>query len=128
MTEPQESARPTLQYRAPSIADEATTRMSIANAAPGTVGFAYTPPDHAAGADAPTTPLGLVWRIVASLVLAAVGINAVAVIVRTMIQPEPAWVAALGMAVVAMLALAYPVVNVLRLVRTARLRRQRPTA
>ncbi|WFR67819.1 hypothetical protein P9139_05260 [Curtobacterium flaccumfaciens] len=102
--------------------------MSIANAAPGTVGFAYTPPDHGADPDQPATRLGLVWRIVASIVLAAVGINAVVQVVRLLVQPDPAWVAALGMAVVALLALAYPAVNLVRWVRAARRRRQRPAA
>lgn len=102
--------------------------MSIANAAPGNVGFAYAPPDHGADPDPPVTRLGLVWRLVASLVLAAVAVNAVVQIVRIMVQPEPAWVAALGMAVVAMLTLAYPVVNLVRWARAVRRRRQRPAA
>ncbi len=116
------------RYRPPRLDDEATTRMSIANAAPGSVGFAYTPPDHGADAEAPMTRLGLVWRIFASVVLAAVGVNAVVQIVRITVQSDPAWVAALGMAVVALLTLAYPVVNLVRWVRVVRRRRQRPAA
>lgn len=95
-----------------------------------TMGIPYDAPERGAGASdaGPLTPLGLAWRIVASLVLAALGINAVVQIVRIAVQPDPAWVAALGMAVVALLALAYPVVNLVRLVRAARRRRQRPAA
>lgn len=108
--------------------DEATLRRSIANASPGNIGFAYTAPEGGAEPEAPVTRLGLVWRIAASLVLAAVGINAVVQIVRILVQPDAAWVAALGMAVVALLTLAYPVVNVVRWVRAVRRRPQRPAA
>jgi hypothetical protein len=95
-----------------------------------TMGIPYDAPERGAGASGAeaVTRLGLAWRIVASLVLAAVGINAVVQIVRIAVQPDPAWVAALGMAVVAMLALAYPIVNVVRWVRAARRPRQRPAA
>lgn len=108
--------------------DEATLRRSIANAGPGNIGFAYTAPEGGAEPEAPATPLGLVWRVAASVVLAAVGINAVVQIVRILVEPEPAWVAVLGMGVVALLTLAYPVVNLVRLVRAVRRRRQRPAA
>jgi hypothetical protein len=93
-----------------------------------TMGIPYDAPERGAGASetGPVTPLGLVWRIVASLVLAAVGINAVVQIVRIMVQPDAAWVGALGMAVIAIIALAYPVVNLVRWVRASR--RQRPAA
>jgi len=100
-------------------------RRSIANAGPANFGFAYSAPEPGADLEVPVTRLGLVWRIVASLVLAAVGINAVVVLVRLLAQSEPAWIGALGMAVVAMLTLAYPVVNVRRLVRSVRARRRR---
>ncbi|SDQ22221.1 hypothetical protein SAMN02800687_0919 [Curtobacterium sp. UNCCL20] len=94
-----------------------------------TMGIPYDAPERGAGAsDAGSlTTLGLVWRIVASLVLAALGVNAVVQIVRIMVQPEPLWVAALGMAVLAIVTLAYPIVNVVRWVRATR-RRQRPAA
>lgn len=119
--------QPRTHYQPPER-DEATMRRSIANAAPGNVGFAYSAPEGGAGPEAPVTRLGLAWRIAASIVLAAIGINALVQIVRMMTQTEPAWVAALGMAIVAMLALAYPVVNVVRVVRAVRRRRQRPAA
>lgn len=97
--------------------DEATMRMSMANASPGNIGFAYSAPEHGAGPDAPVTLRGLVWRIVASAVLAVFGVNAVVQIVRMLAQAEPVWVGALGMTVVAVLTLAYPFVNLVRWVR-----------
>jgi len=116
---------------------EAVARPRTADSEGGavTMGLPYDAPEHGAGASdgRPATRLVLVWRVVASLVLAAVGVNAV---VRSIplwqsanVDPASgAWVGALALLVLAGLALAYPVVNVLRLVRTARLRRQRPTA
>lgn len=86
-----------------------------------TMGIPYEAPERGVvAAGEPVTRAGLVWRIVASLVLAAVGINAVVRIVLIMVEPDPAWVAALGMAVIAVIALAYPIVNVVRLVRHRR--------
>lgn len=87
-----------------------------------TMGIPYDAPERGTGGGVaePVTRVGLVWRIVASLVLAAVGINAVVRIVLVMVEPDPAWVAALGMAVIAVIALAYPIVNVVRLVRHRR--------
>lgn len=103
-------------------------RRSIANASPGNMGFAYTAPEHGADPASPVTRLGLVWRVLASIVLAAIGINAVVQIVLLTARPEPAWVPALGMAVVALLTLAYPAVNLVRWVRAIRQRGQRPAA
>ncbi|GAA3341147.1 hypothetical protein GCM10017714_23880 [Curtobacterium pusillum] len=127
----QDLYRPKLPYRAPEHS-EAVARPRTADGDGGqiTMGIPYDAPGFGAGASdgEPVTRLGLVWRAVASLVLAAVGVNAVVQIVRMLAQDAPAWVGALGMAVVAMLALAYPVVNLVRLVRAARRRRQRPAA
>ncbi len=133
MTDPQESesgqdsgrdaSRPNARLRSQE-SDEATMRRSIANASPFNFGFAYSAPETGADPERPVTRLGLVWRIVASTGLAAVGINAVVVIIRLLARTEPGWVGALGMAVIAMLALAYPAVNVARLVRSVRRRRQ----
>ena len=103
---------------------EAVARPTTADSEGGavTMGIPYDAPAHGAGASdaGPVTPLGLTWRIVASIVLAAVGINAVVRIVVIMVQPDALWVAALGMAVIAIVALAYPVVNVVRWVRASR--------
>lgn len=101
---------------------EAVGAPRFANGSQQVMGIPYDPPEAGAGAadTVAVTRLGLLWRIVASIVLAAVGINAVVVIVRIMIQPGPAWVAALGMAVIAVIALAYPIVNVVRWVRAVR--------
>ncbi|WP_144715401.1 hypothetical protein [Curtobacterium pusillum] len=87
-----------------------------------TMGIPYEAPERGAGASdaAAVTRLGLAWRIVASLVLAAVGINAVVRIVLILAQPDGAYAGALGMAVIAIIALAYPVVNVVRWVRASR--------
>lgn len=99
-----------------------------------TAGIPYDAPERGlAGPSEPVTRAGLAWRIVASLVLAAVGINAV---VRSIPLWQSAnvdastgtWVGALALLVLAGLALAYPVVNLVRWVRAARSRRQRPAA
>lgn len=108
---------------------EAVARPRTADSEGGaiTMGLPYVAPEHGAGASdgRQVTRLGLVWRAVASLVLAAVGINAV---VRSIplwqnanVEPTSgAWVGALALLVLAALALAYPVVNVVRWVRAAR--------
>lgn len=94
--------------------------MSIANASPGNIGFAYSAPDHGAEPDAPVTRLGLLLRIVASAVLAVIGVNAVVQIVRMLAQAEPVWVGALEMTVVVVLTLDYPFVNLVRWGATGR--------
>ncbi|MBT2502470.1 hypothetical protein [Curtobacterium sp. ISL-83] len=95
-----------------------------------TMGIPYDAPERGAGASdlVPVTGPGLAWRVIASLVLGAVGVNGLVQIARMLAQPDPAWVGALGMAVIAMIALAYPVVNLVRLGRAVRRRRQRPAA
>lgn len=87
-----------------------------------TMGIPYEAPTRGAGVSE-ATPLsrgGLAWRIVASIVLAGVGVNAVVTMVLLFGQPDSAWVGALGMAAVAMLMLAYPVVNIVRWIRAGR--------
>ncbi|MGN8048281.1 hypothetical protein ACTJKO_01230 [Curtobacterium sp. 22159] len=120
-TTAQDLYRPKLPYRAPEHT-EAVARPRGESGNHMVMGIPYEAPEHGAGAGAGGTVsrLGLAWRIVASLVLAAIGINAVVVIVRTLVQPDAVWVGALGMVVVAMLAFAYPVVNLVRWVRAAR--------
>lgn len=104
--------------------DESTMRRSIQNANPNVIGFAYSAPEHGPDPEPPVTRLGLAWRITASLVLAAIGVNAIVQIIRLLAATDPNWVGALGMTVVAMLTLAYPAVNIARWLRTRR--RQRP--
>lgn len=125
----QELYRPKLQYRAPEYT-EAVARPRDESGTTFTMGIPYDAPEHGAGASdvGPLTRTELVWRVVASLVLAALGINAVVQIVRLLARPEAAWVGALGMAVVAILTLAYPVVNVVRWFRATRRSGQRPAA
>lgn len=94
-----------------------------------TMGLPYDAPTAGAGAGAaeavPVSRAGLVWRIVASLVLAAVGINAIVRSVplwqtANVDGASGAWVGALALLVLAALALAYPIVNVVRWVRAKR--------
>ncbi|MEK6312150.1 MAG: hypothetical protein V4755_15755 [Curtobacterium sp.] len=87
-----------------------------------TMGISYAAPERGrvGGEAEPVSRAGLVWRVVASLVLAAVGINALVVVGRILAGPADVWVGAIGMALVAVLALAYPVVNVVRWVRASR--------
>lgn len=84
-----------------------------------TVGIPYVAPSRGSGVSeaTPLSRAGLAWRIIASIVLAAVGVNAVVTMVLLFGQPDAAWVGALGMAAVAMLTLAYPVVNLVRWIR-----------
>lgn len=85
-------------------------------------GIPYDAPErgHVSGEAGPVSRAGLLWRVVASLVLAAVGINALVVVFRILAGPADVWAGAIGMALVAALALAYPVVNVVRWVRVSR--------
>lgn len=92
-----------------------------------TMGIPYDPPERGAGASvaAPVTRAGFVWRVVASLVLAVLGVNALVRMVPLLqnANTDPgsgAWVGALGLLVLAALFLAYPVVNVVRWVRARR--------
>lgn len=92
-----------------------------------TMGLPYDAPTAGAGADGavPVSRAGLVWRIVASLVLAAIGINAIVRSVplwqtANVDGASGAWVGALALLVLAALALAYPIVNVVRWVRAKR--------
>ena len=94
-----------------------------------TMGLPYDATTAGAGAGAaevvPVSRAGLVWRIVASLVLAAVGINAIVRSVplwqtANVDGASGAWVGALALLVLAALALAYPIVNVVRWVRAKR--------
>ena len=86
------------------------------------VGIPYAAPERGlvSGVSEPVSRSGLVWRIVASIVLAAIGINALVVVGRILAGPADVWAGAIGMAVIALLALAYPVVNLVRWVRAAR--------
>jgi len=100
-----------------------------------TMGLPYDAPTVGAAASeaAPVSRAGLAWRIIASLVLAAIGINAIS---RSFPLWQSAnvdastgtWVGALALLVLAGLALAYPIVNLVRWVRAVRSRRQRPAA
>ncbi|WP_439689892.1 hypothetical protein ACRQ4C_02035 [Curtobacterium sp. SP.BCp] len=87
-----------------------------------TMGIPYDAPGRGlvSGDVEPVSRSGLAWRVVASLVLAAIGINALVVVVRILAGPADVWAGAIGMALVAALALAYPVVNVVRWVRVSR--------
>lgn len=92
-----------------------------------TMGIPYDPPAWGAGAaeDVQLTRRGLVWRIVASLVLAAIGVNALVRMIPLLqsANTDPhggAWVPALGLLVLAALFLAYPVLNLVRWVRSRR--------
>jgi hypothetical protein len=120
--------RPRLPYRAP----EAVARpRSTSDAGLGmAVGIPYTAPTAGAGAgdERPVTTGGLVWRIVASIVLVALGVNALvrAVPLLQTANSDPAsaaWVSALALLVIAALFLAYPVVNLVRWVHASRTRR-----
>ena len=120
--------RPRLPYRAP----EAVARpRSTSDAGHGlTMGIPYTAPSAGAGAteERPVTTGGLVWRIVASVVLVALGVNALvrAVPLLQTANSDPAsaaWVSALGLLVIAALFFAYPVVNVVRWAHARRARR-----
>lgn len=87
-----------------------------------TMGIPYDAPERGlvSGDAEPVSRSGLLWRIVASIVLAAIGINALVVVARILAGPADVWAGAIGMALVAALALAYPVVNVVRWVRASR--------
>jgi hypothetical protein len=92
-----------------------------------TMGLPYDAPTAGAGAAeaVSVSRAGLVWRIVASLVLAAIGINAIVRSVplwqtANVDGASGAWVGALALLVLAALALAYPIVNVVRWVRAKR--------
>lgn len=93
-------------------------------------GIPYDAPERgvAGGPAGPVSRGALAWRVAASVVLAAVGVNALVVIVRILAGPADVWAGAIGMAVVAVLAFAYPVVNLVRWVRAVRSRRHRPIA
>jgi len=133
----QDLYRPKLPYRAPEYTEAVARPRNSGDGSTGgqTMGIPYDAPTAGAGASeaVPVSRAGLAWRIVASLVLAAVGINA---IVRSVplwqsanVDPASgAWVGAVALLVLAGLALAYPIVNLVRWVRTARSRRQRPAA
>lgn len=92
-----------------------------------TMGLPYDAPTAGAGASeaAPVSRAGLVWRIVASLVLVAVGINAIVRSVplwqsANVDASSGAWVGGIALLVLAALALAYPVVNLVRWIRAKR--------
>ncbi|TDN43846.1 hypothetical protein EDF64_10619 [Curtobacterium flaccumfaciens] len=132
----QDLYRPKLPYRAPEYTEAVARPRPGSDGGTGmTMGIPYDAPTAGAGASdsVPVTRAGLAWRIVASLVLAAVGVNA---IVRSVplwqsanVDPTSgAWVGAVALLILAGLALAYPIVNLVRWVRTARSRRQRPAA
>ena len=87
-----------------------------------TMGIPYEPPTRGSGAASPLSRGGLVWHIVASVALAAVGVNAVVTMFVLFGEPDAAWVGGLGMAAVALLTLAYPVVNLVRWMRSLRRR------
>ncbi|WP_439693464.1 hypothetical protein ACRQ4B_04315 [Curtobacterium sp. SP.BCo] len=133
----QDLYQPKLPYRAPEYTEAVARPRNSGDGADGgyTMGIPYDAPTAgAAASDAgPVSRAGLVWRIVASLVLTAVGINA---IVRSVPLWQNAnvdastgsWVGGLALLVLAGLALAYPIVNLVRWVRAARGRGQRPAA
>lgn len=87
-----------------------------------TMGIPYDAPARGlvSGDAEPVSRSGLAWRIVASIVLTVVGTNALVVVGRILAGPADVWAGAIGMALVAVLALAYPVVNVVRWVRASR--------
>lgn len=91
-----------------------------------TMGIPYDAPERGRVVAAePVTRVGLVWRIVASLVLVAAGVNAVVRSVplwqtANVDQASGAWVGALALIVLAGLFFAYPVVNLVRWVRAKR--------
>lgn len=120
--------RPRLPYRAPEAVAPPRPTSDAGHGM--TMGIPYEAPTVGAGAagERPLTSGGLAWRVVASLLLAALGVNA---LVRTVpllqtanADPQSAaWVGALGLLVLAALALAYPVVNVVRWAHAVRARR-----
>ncbi|MFJ3035231.1 hypothetical protein ACIPC2_12570 [Curtobacterium pusillum] len=121
--------QPKLPYRAPEYTEAvARPRNSGDGATAGyTMGIPYDAPTAGAGAveAVSVSRAGLVWRIVASLVLAAIGINAIVRSVplwqtANVDGASGAWVGALALLVLAALALAYPIVNVVRWVRAKR--------
>ncbi len=120
--------RPRLPYRAPeAVARPRATGDSGTNMV---MGIPYEAPTAGAAASEqrPVTTGALVWRIVASVVLVALGVNALvrAVPLLQTANSDPAsaaWVSALGLLVIAALFLAYPVVNVVRWLHASRSRR-----